>query len=47
MATNLLELYGPNGTGTVKGLDNDTIGGYGGSAVLNNTYKPADHTKQM
>ena len=42
MPTNLLDQYGPNGAGTVKGLDNATIGGYGGSAVLNNTYKPAD-----
>jgi len=41
MATNLLELYGPNGTGTVKGLDNNTVGGYAGPSVLNNTYKPA------
>jgi hypothetical protein len=40
MATNLLELYGPTGAGTTKGLDNATIGGYGGNAVLNNTYKP-------
>jgi hypothetical protein len=41
MATNLLEKYGPNGTGTVKGLDNNTIGGYGGNPTLTNTYKPS------
>jgi hypothetical protein len=41
MATNLLELYGPTGAGTTKGLNNDAAPGIGSTNLLSNEYTPS------